>query len=374
MKHIVIVRTGSTIIDMNSYNCQELGLAKALANKGYRVSLIMAGIDRNTETIENENHLSSVQVFYLKVKSLDIRLGYFVGIDTLLKQLNPTIIQIHDMGIFMSWWVSRWAKKHDVPCFLIQGTYQISPKPILGLADRLITYVFGRRVLRKVAGVGCKSYMASHFVKKYHKIDTSIVHIGLDESKFATSSDKDWRKELGIVDKKVLLYIGKLEERRRPLFLIDIIMNLPSEYVLVMVGNGPLYEETKKKIALNHLERRVFLLGLMPQTSLPSLYSSSDLFLLPSSYEIYGMVIMEAMYYGLPVVSSHSAGAEIIIDDTKDGVVVDRFDIEEWSQAIKDICDDKEKNDRMKVEAKRKIRDEFLWEKAVDTFLDLYNI
>lgn len=372
IEHLVIFRTGGNVLNIQSYNCQEIGLAKALTRRGVRVSVVMAGNEERVETMDVDGR--KINVYYLNFISLTLALSSFKNWENTLEIIRPSHIQIHEFGVWMSYQVTKWAKKNNVPVFLVQGVYQTTPKPGFRILEKIYNKTFGKNVIKNAHAVGCKSYMASEYVKKYFERDTSIVYIGLDASKIQKTTDKNWRTTLGIESKKVLLYVGKMEERRQPLFLLSIIENLPEEYVLILVGKGPQYELTKSEIERRELANRVFMLGMVNQNELSSVYESADLFLLASSYEIYGMVIMESMYFGVPVVSSHSGGAEIIIDDTNDGVVVDRFDVEDWSEAIKDICDNKEKNDRMKVEAKRKIRDEFLWDKAVDTFLELYNL
>lgn len=372
LTHIVIVRTGSNIIDTGSYNCQEIGMAKALARRGLNVSVIMAGKQQKKTVYTVSDHFFTV--YSLPVKSIDIRLGYFVGINKLLISLNPTILQIHDMGVFMSWWVSRWAKKHNVPCYLIQGVYQTTPKLIAGMVDGMITRLFGRGILRNAAGVGCKSYKASEYVKKCYNRETEIVYIGLDESRFNGFVVNDWRNKLGIEDKKVLLYVGKLEERRNPLFLLDILENLSDEYVLLLVGTGPLELQIKEKIKKDELEKRVFVLGKLNQNELPAVYVSSDLFLLASSYEIYGMVIMESMFFGVPVLSSHSGGAEVIIDNMVNGIIEEEFDAIKWSCTINDVFSNEENLQNMKTKAKEKIYKKLLWDYSIESFLDLYKL
>lgn len=276
-EHIVIVRTGANVIDFNSYNCQEIGQAKALARRGYKVSLIMAGYATSQKSVSVGDN--KVDVFLLKVKAIDIRLGFFIGIDILLKRIEPTILQVHDMGIYMTWWVSNWARIHHVKCFLIQGVYQLSPKLLAGQLDRFVTWFFGSRVLKNVDGIGCKSYFASNYVRKYSNKDTKIVCVGLDESKFSNLIEHDWREELMIAGKRVLLYVGRIEERRNPLLLLEIMKLLSDEYVLLIVGKGPQSDLLEKRIEEEHLDNRVFLLGMKAQSELPSIYKAADLFL-----------------------------------------------------------------------------------------------
>lgn len=86
---------------------------------------------------------------------------------------------------------------------------------------------------------------------------TRLTYIGLDESKFYNRDDTDWKHKLGIENKHILLYIGILEERRNPDFLIDIIKNLGDNYALVLVGEGPLSQRIRDVVINSNLQDRV---------------------------------------------------------------------------------------------------------------------
>lgn len=370
MRHLVIVRTGANVLDLKTYNCQELGLAKALVNKGLKVSLVMAGYEKKKETYPCDEGL--VDVYFLRFKSIDQRYGFFIGISDTLSILKPDLIQVHDLGIFMTWYVTKWANRNKVPCYLIQGAYQLSPKKGVRQIEYIYYSLFAKDTLRNVSGIGCKTKMASRFIKHFLDCETKMTCIGLDESKFKDPIVKDWRKDLGICEKKILLYVGVMENRRRPHFLLDVAKSLPDDFVMIFVGNGPKWDDLKKRIEIERLQQRVYLLGKLGQEQLPSLYKCADLFLLASEYEIYGMVILEAMYYGVPVVSSYTAGSETIIDQNEDGVIVNEFDVNKWRNIICYLCEDNSRLTEMKKKAQKKISEEYVWQKAVEPFLDLY--
>lgn len=370
--HLVIVRTGANVLDLKTYNCQELGLAKALVKKGLKVSLIMAGYENKAEKYSCDGGF--VEVHFLKFNAINQRFGYFRGINRKLQELNPSHIQVHDLGIFMTWYIVRWAKKSCIPCFLIQGTYQTSPRFCVKQIETFFCSTFGKYTLKNVVGVGCKTIMASRFINSFFKRETSLTYIGLDDNKFKNPVEKNWIKELHLEGKKILLYVGIMEERRRPHFLLDVIKNLPQNYVLLLVGKGPQWDELKKRIEQENLKERVYLLGKLEQNQLPSLYEQSDLFLLASIYEIYGMVLLESMYFGLPVVSSYTAGSETIIEQWKNSVIISEFNVSIWTRTIMELCEDNERLLTMRMAAKAKIINELIWDKAVESFLKLYGI
>lgn len=370
IEHLVIFRTGGNVLNIQSYNCQEIGLAKALTRRGVKVSVVMAGNEERVETIDVDG--KSINVYYLTFISLTLALSRFKNWEKTLEKIRPSHIQIHEFGVWMSYQVTKWAKKNNVPVFLVQGVYQTTPKPGFRLLEKIYNKTFGKNVIKNARAVGCKSHKASEYVKKYYERDTSIVYIGLDASKIQKTIDKNWRQELGIIDKKVLLYVGIMENRRNPLLLIDIVRHLSEEYVLLMVGGGPLADQVRDSVEAFGLKKRVFMLGKIPQNELSAIYNSSDLFLLASSYEIYGMVIMESMYFGVPVLSSKSGGADVIIDHQKDGLIVDTFDRDKWVSEIEKVFANEKLLDEMGLLAKHKIVERFVWDKSVESFIELY--
>ena len=146
---------------------------------------------------------------------------------------------------------------------------------------------------------------------------------------------------------------------------------LPSEYVLVMAGKGVLFDNVEKKIEREQLQERCFLLGSLPQNEVPSLYKESDLFLLATNYEIYGMVILESMYFGTPVLTTISAGSQMLINDGIDGFVQNEMDSVLWAKKIQSAFANKEV-ENAGVKAKEKIEHHFLWNKTVDSFIEMY--
>ena len=365
-EHLVIVRTSGSIMNLTTYNCQELGLAKALLSKGLRVSLVLAGENTHKEIV------GGINVFFCSFEAINQQLAWFCDINSVLTELKPTLIQVHDMGLLMTWKVVRWAKMHNVPSFLIQGNYCTTQKPFFKQFEHLYNCTLGKYVIKNVTGVGYKTLMASKYIKRYYDRPTKPTFIGLDDSKFKNPIHMDWKNKLKLNGKKVLLYVGLQEPRRNPLFLIEILKYLPDEYVLLFVGKGPSVNDVNARTKAYGLCSRVIQLGKQPQEMLPSLYGISDLFLLASNYEIYGMVILEAMYFGVPVISTLTAGSETLIDAGRDGFIIPELNACKWANTIERICKDSSVFESMKLAAIEKIKNKLMWEKSAVDFLELY--
>lgn len=370
-EHLVIVRSYGEIINLKTYNCQEIGLAKALVKKGMKVTFLMPENDCGTDRIDTEH--GTVNIVHVKIMwKLHNRYCWFYKMETLLDSLKPTIVQVHDMDLLMTWRTVRWAKMRNIPCFLIQGPYDKWTKIGFRQLNEVYNRTFGRYIIKNVRGIGVKTDLASHYLNQYEKCTTYPIVIGLDTDAFNNSDNVDWRKKLGIMDKKILLYVGSLQPRRNPLFLLDIVKSLPSDYVLLMVGTGVQENEVKQVIKNEYLENKCIMLGKLNQKDLPSLYKSVDCFLLASDYEILGMVIMESMYFGIPVISTSTTGAEFIISSGVDGFILKNKDKREWCNCIQTLLSDRSKYQLISLAAKETICNRFVWDKTCNDFLDLY--
>ncbi len=84
-------------------------------------------------------------------------------------------------------------------------------------------------------------------------------------------------------NKHLLLYVGTLESRRNPLFLLDVMERLPDNYLLMIAGDGILKEKLKKRHPRQKFGTKCVILGKLRQEELPALYKASDLFLLAST-------------------------------------------------------------------------------------------
>ena len=130
----------------------------------------------------------------------------------------------------------------------------------------------------------------------------------------------------------MVLYVGILEERRRPALILEL-ATLHPQFAFVIAGTVPqldMLEEEKRNRQLVNLH----LLGQVLQESLPDLYRTGNITLLPSDDEIYGMAVLEPMYFGTPVIASRTAGPESIIDDQIDGWLIDDPETANWQAAL----------------------------------------
>lgn len=175
----------------------------------------------------------------------------------------------------------------------------------------------------------------------YFKSKFAIVPYILDDTKFnANKINTDLLKTLSETykNKKIIFSLGRLVYYKGFEFLIDSAKYLNDDYAILIGGDGPLKESFLKMISDNKLSEKVFLLGKISDTELPTYYHFCDLFCLPSIYrsEMFGVVQLEAMAMGRPVISSliKRSGVNLVSIDGETGIVIEAKN----SKAIADAC------------------------------------
>lgn len=141
----------------------------------------------------------------------------------------------------------------------------------------------------------------------------------------ALPSISQLRKEEDIpTDRPVVLFVGKFLKRKRPGLLLDAFVEATEsgEATLLYVGDGKLRSNVEQKSIEYGRSEDVVFAGFVNQSDIPSYYELSDVFVLPSIHENWGLVINEAMNFGLPIVTTEAVGASKDLVDDKNGAVV----------------------------------------------------
>jgi len=155
----------------------------------------------------------------------------------------------------------------------------------------------------------------------------AVIPTGVDERIFYSQTEKGkaYRQKLdelwpGVAEGSLLVYVGRISLEKNLEMLADAIRRVfaedPNAY-LAMVGDGPRKAEIQQMFLCKGLKDRVIWTGFVPREELPIVYSAADLFVFPSVTETQGLVTIEAMLCGTPVVGVNKMGtAEIMEGDT----------------------------------------------------------
>lgn len=159
----------------------------------------------------------------------------------------------------------------------------------------------------------------------------SLIPHGVDTGRFYPREN---RHPAVSQDKTSLLFVGRLASRKGVSRAIECVSQLPDrEHVELLIAGTGRHEERLKNLAEElGVEDQVEFLGFVPDDELPTLYSSADVFLFPSRYEGFGLVFLEAMACGTPVVGTPVGGIPDIVEDGETGFVAD--DVESMAKSV----------------------------------------
>ena len=142
------------------------------------------------------------------------------------------------------------------------------------------------------------------------------------------------------------------------------------EWELDIIGAGELFDKIVADAKKRHLDERVHFIGYTNEPE--KYYLGSSIFLLPSRWEGWPMVIMEAFEFGLPVIAYHMGAMDLIIDDGKTGFLPEAFDSHKFAQAMLKLAHDDDLRKQMSANAIAKSGD-FAIAKAVKEWNDLFH-
>jgi glycosyltransferase involved in cell wall biosynthesis len=264
-------------------------------------------------------------------RSLRPRLGRFFGLVNtglwkLIKDGKFDGVLVYGYAYASYWIAFLAAKSAGVPVILGTDATRLQTPYRGWWWKKLVKRPVVQFIYRNVADtIAVPSTATSQFLRSLGIPDEKMVltHYTVDNDYFFKSSeraDRKGKREKWRVPESapVVLYCAKLLPRKRPQDMIAAFSRLrdfdPKIYdsaYLVLAGEGPMREELIRAADTRGIADRVRFLGFVNQLELPSVYAASDLFVLPSEHEPWGLVVNEAMACGLPVVVSDRVGARL---------------------------------------------------------------
>ena len=217
------------------------------------------------------------------------------------------------------------------------------------------------------------------------KAQRSMVKIapGINVDHFIPTDASTLRKSMGLIDKRVIVSVGRLVHRKGQDRLIEampeILSSVPRAHLL-LVGEGPYRDHLQKLVKRHKLESAVTLIGRIQYKDLPMYLCVGDIFAMPSRSRLMGLeveglgiVYLEASSCGLPVLAGNSGGAPDAVVQNKTGLVVNGKDNKEIASAAIELLTNVESSQKMGIVGRQWIIDNWRWEIWSKDFEDLLN-
>ena len=160
----------------------------------------------------------------------------------------------------------------------------------------------------------------------YHvDVPVTILPTPIDLMRFNDLNPARICRRYHLEGQQVLLYVGRMSREKGLEFLIDAFAHIAErnpKTVLMLVGRGPHVKAVQELVQSLRIQDRVIFIGAVPNEKVPHFMAAADLFVFPSRLETQGLVLIEAMATGTPVVALHATGSDDVMADTGAGVLV----------------------------------------------------
>lgn len=233
-------------------------------------------------------------------------------------------------------------------------------------------------VLKKADHIIAVSEAAKGFIKSFGLEDSkiSVIYHGVDSEKFRNIDTCNIRKELGTGPSPLIMTVTRLINRKGLNYLIEAMPHVLQEYKdvkLVIVGWGPERNRLERIAKDLKIKDSVIFAGAVGDETLLKIYAAADIFVLPSPhYEAFGIVLLEAMAAGLPVITTRTGGMPEFIINFHNGILVEPKSERQIGEAILRLLNDKKLAQRLARNGLKLVRTKYTWETAARRTIDIY--
>ena len=326
---------------------------------GHHVSLIAPTYEEDKE-VNNIFRIPSRRIPY---DPEDRMMSYkaIVRLIPNLKELNFDLIHIHTP--FVAHYAGvKLSKDLNIPCIATYHTLfeeylyhyiPVVPKQIM----RYFARRFSSRQNDQVQGVIAPSSIIVNLLKEYGvQNNITIIPTGIDSKRFATGDAAMFKSNHNIPnDKKILLNVSRVAFEKNMGVLIEMLQQVKQEIpdvFLIIAGEGPAkksYMDQASKLGLN--ENVAFVGYLDRDTELVDCYHSAEIFVFSSKTETQGLVLLEAMASGTPVISVAEMGTKDVLKNCK-AAKITTGEVNDFSNKVISLLQNKNELESLKSEAK----------------------
>lgn len=219
---------------------------------------------------------------------------------------------------------------------------------------------------------------ASSAIKNYFREigcqNIEVIPNGIDLARFQGLSRERERRLLGLTDEFAVITVARLEKVKGVDYLIkafSILIKKISRAKLFVVGDGSERKQLEGLVLDLGLGEKVRFLGEVPNKEIPQYLAAADCFCLPSRREGFGIAVLEAMAAGVPVVATKVGGVPDIIENQKDGLLVESQNPKVLSAALLEIASNSGLAERLKQNAQLKVQ-QYNWSDISERVLSIY--
>ncbi|AOR98564.1 N-acetyl-alpha-D-glucosaminyl L-malate synthase BshA [Bacillus subtilis] len=347
-------------------------LGKQLAEKGHEIHFITSSIPFRLNTYHPNIHFHEVEVnqyAVFKYPPYDLTLASKIA--EVAERENLDIIHAHYAlpHAVCAYLAKQMLKRNIGIVTTLHGTditvlgYDPSLKDLIRFAIES-----SDRVTAVSSALAAETY---DLIKPEKKIET--IYNFIDERVYLKKNTVAIKEKHGILpDEKVVIHVSNFRKVKRVQDVIRVFRNIAgkTKAKLLLVGDGPEKSTACELIRKYGLEDQVLMLG--NQDRVEELYSISDLKLLLSEKESFGLVLLEAMACGVPCIGTNIGGIPEVIKNNVSGFLVDVGDVAAATARAMSILEDEQLSNRFTKAAIEMLENEFSSKKIVSQYEQIY--
>ena len=264
-----------------------------------------------------------------------------------------------------------------IPLFILHLSQSVNVGTFHAFHGSSKTYFFTKYLLKtwydKLDGRIAVSKPALDFVSKHFPGNYEVIPNGIDFNRFANPKGKIEDYQDG---KTNILFVGRMEKRKGLKYLLGAYSKLKWQYPntrLIVVGPGNPEPECYRLIAERSIEDVVFVGGVSSE-DLPRYYQAADIFCSPAtSGESFGIVLLEAMASGKPIVASNIEGYSSVMSNGDEGLLVPPKDEEALAEALMSLIEDSSLREKLGSNGSLKAP-KYDWSVVTEKILNYYDL
>jgi N-acetyl-alpha-D-glucosaminyl L-malate synthase BshA len=207
-----------------------------------------------------------------------------------------------------------------------------------------------------------------------HIKELKIIPMGIDLKLFNQNLISDIKKDYKI-NSTMILTVGRISEEKGIEHMIKavpfILKEIP-EVKLVIIGDGPEKNRLEELVKNLNLTENIIFIGWILNNDLNKFYKSADIFVLPSLREGMGVVLLEAMACGTPVIGSDIGGIKDMIKDGENGFLAVPGNPEDIAQKIIRLLSNEDLRQKFSDNGLKKVQEKFSWDVVNEKFVKIY--
>jgi 1,2-diacylglycerol 3-alpha-glucosyltransferase len=351
-----------------------------LQELGHEVHLIAPDYGIATEDEAWIKRIPSRKIYF---DPEDRLMKYGLAIDKLIELRREKYDLIHIHTPFVAHYLGqKLAHLLDVPCvetyhtFFEDYLHHYLPWIPKGMARGIARFV-SRRQCNGVDAIVAPSKPMLDVLRQYGvKAKAEVIPTGLQAQSFAAADGNAFREKHGIpLDRPMMLYIGRVAFEKNIDFLLRMAVELREmqpEILLVVAGEGPAEQSLHQLSKELNLQQNIKFIGYMDRnTELNGCYKAADVFVFSSKSETQGLVIIEAMAQGTPVVAIAELGTKSILIEG-DGALIAPEDKVIFAERVNTLLQDKEVRNALGAKARAYVEEKWTSRAQAERLVQFY--